>query len=474
MMHRDGISVMGKMMVLEGSILLVPLLVLPFYPKEIGFAWQFLLPAAISIGLGMIVSYRKKRKTNNSRMVVFAWMHGFLLAAFPFWLYGNITPVQALFESVSGFTTTGLSVLDVERLPHIFLFYRGFLQYVGGLGFVMMMLLFIQEKDSVTLYQAEGHPDKLMPTIGKTVKVIVLMYGFFLISGTILYTISGMSVFDSIVHSMCALSTGGFSNRLDSIGYYNSIPTEWITILLMLIGTTNFSLLLLLFRGRIRDFLRASEIRFMAGLTVITVPVMTLFLAKSGISLGESTELAFFNAFSALSTTGYSTCSYSAWPQTALAVMILLMIIGGGIGSTAGGIKLGRVCRLMKNLIWNVKKKMIPDRTVILTYYCKGTEKELLDRTLVEEASTYAQTYLLVYVVGTIALTFFSGCTILEGAFEFASSLGTVGLSIGVTNAETTSVCLLIEIIGMILGRLEIFVLLQAVFNQWGRSYLAS
>ena len=108
---------------------------------------------------------------------------------------------------------------------------------------------------------------------------------------------------------------------------------------------------------------------------------------------------------------------------------------------------------------------MIPDRTVTLTYYCKGTEKELLDRTQVEEASTYAQTYLLVYVVGTIALTFFSGCTLLEGAFEFASSLGTVGLSIGVTNAGTTSVCLLIEIIGMILGRLEIFVLIQAFFK---------
>ena len=254
MLHRNGISVMGKMMVLEGGILFVPLLVLPFYPKEIVLAWKFFVPAAVSIAFGMAVCHRKKRKMSSSRLVVFAWLYGFALAAVPFWLYGNLTPVQALFESVSGFTTTGLSVLDVERLPHIFLFYRGFLQYVGGLGFVMMMLLFIQEKDSVTLYQAEGHPDKLMPTIGKTVKVIGMMYGFFLIAGTILYTIFGMPVFDGIVHTMCALSTGGFSNRLDSIGYYHSLPIEWITVLLMLIGTTNFSLLLLLFRGRIRDF----------------------------------------------------------------------------------------------------------------------------------------------------------------------------------------------------------------------------
>lgn len=146
--------------------------------------------------------------------------------------------------------------------------------------------------------------------------------------------------------------------------------------------------------------------------------------------------------------------------------MVLLMIIGGGIGSTSGGIKLGRVCRLMKNLVWNIKKKMIPDRTVTLMYYNNGSDRELLDKNQVEEAATYAQTYLLVYVIGTIALTYFSGSSLLESAFEFASSLGTVGLSIGVTNAGTSSICLIIEIIGMVLGRLEIFVLIRAFFKK--------
>lgn len=292
--------------------------------------------------------------------------------------------------------------------------------------------------------------------------MIALMYGFFLIVGTIMYTITGMQVFDSLVHTMCALSTGGFSNRLDSIGAYHSLAIEWITILLMLIGATNFSLLLLLFQGRIRDFIKASETRFLAGLTLIMVPVMAFFLIKNGASPGEGLELSFFNAFSALSTTGYSTCIYTAWPETSLGIMILLMIIGGGIGSTAGGIKLGRVCKLMKNLVKNVRKKLIPDRTVILTYYHRGTEKELLGNAEVEEASTYAECYFLIFVVGTVALTFFSGSTLIEGAFEFASSLGTVGLSIGITNMETPTVCLLTEIAGMILGRLDIFVLLQA------------
>ncbi|MDD6291161.1 MAG: potassium transporter TrkG [Lachnospiraceae bacterium] len=453
-----GNSIAGKMMVLEGMIVLVPLLVIPFYPGEAGVSGIFLIPACLSILAGMFVCRYGKQISNSSRFVVFSWFYGILLAAIPFFLYGGVTPAQALFESVSGFTTTGLSVLNVEKLPHIFLFYRAFLQYVGGLGFIMTMLLFVQEKDSAVLYQEEGHPDRLMPGIGKTAKVIGTMYGFFLFIGTILYTIFGMPFFDSVVHTMCALSTGGFSNKMDSIGYYHSLPIECITVILMLIGTTNFSFLLLLFKGKIRDFCKASEIRFLVGLILITVPVLTVFLAAGGKTIGEGLRLSLFNAFSALSTTGYATCSYVEWPECALAVMILLMVIGGGLGSTAGGIKLARVCILLKNLVKNIRKKMLPDRTILLTYYHRGTEKELLENEQIEEASTYAGCYLCIYLLGTMLLTFFSGCTLVQGAFEFASSLGTVGLSIGVTNPDTSTICLFIEMIGMILGRLEIFV----------------
>ena len=457
-----GGSVIGMMMVLEGVILLVPLFIIPFYPAEADLFRAFVIPGIVSVIAGLMIYRYGKQIKNGSRIVVFSWFYGIILAAIPFYMYGDITPVQALFESVSGFTTTGLSVLDVEKLPHIYLFYRAFLQYVGGLGFVMTMLLFIQGKDSAVLYQEEGHPDRLMPDIGKTAKVIGVMYVSFLIAGTLLYTVAGMPFFDSILHAMCALSTGGFSNRMDSIGYYNSLPIECVTVFLMLIGTTNFSLLLLLLKGRFRDFMKSSEIRFLVVLLLITVPVMTLFLMHGGKNFGEGLRLSIFNAVSALSTSGYATCSYSEWPETAVAVMIILMVIGGGLGSTAGGIKLARVCILMKNLARNIRKKLLPDRTVLLAHYHRGTERELLGKEQIDEASTYAGCYIIIFIVGTLLLTFFSGCTLLQGAFEFASSLGTVGLSIGVTGPDTSVVCLLIEIAGMILGRLEIFVILKA------------
>ncbi|MDD8049213.1 MAG: potassium transporter TrkG [Thomasclavelia sp.] len=467
MMKNEKTSMIGKMMILEGLILVVPVLIIPFYFQERKLIWMFLLPAFVSIALGYLVCKCKRnpKKLNSNRFVVGAWMYGFILGAIPFYLYGNLNFVQATFESVSGFTTTGLSVLNVVKTPQIFLFYRSFLQYVGGLGFVMMMLVFIQSKHSVTLYEAEGHPDRLMPNIGKTAKVILEMYSFFLVIGSIAYVIAGMNIFDSVIHTMCALSTGGFSNRLTSIGYYNSVPIEVITVILMIIGTTNFSLLLLLFRGKLKEFTRSSEMRFLVGLVGIFVPIIALFLASSGSGVLYSIRQAFFNAFSALSTTGYATSDYNTWPQVGIVLLILLMIIGGGIGSTAGGIKLGRICIVLKNLWRNIKLKVLPDRSVLLCHYNRGVENEVLSDDRVEEASTYAQTYLIIYVIGTILLSYFAGCSILKGAFEFASSLGTVGLSIGVTSIHTSSICLIIEIIGMILGRLEIF----AIFKVFAR-----
>lgn len=142
------------------------------------------------------------------------------------------------------------------------------------------------------------------------------------------------------------------------------------------------------------------------------------------------------------------------------------MIIGGGIGSTSGGIKLGRVARILKVLKTNITKKFISQRTVTLTYYSKGCDKEILDDKQIADDMTYASTYIILFLIGTLALTYFGGYTIIEGAFEFASAIGTVGLSIGITNINTPSICLIIEIIGMILGRLEIFVIIEAIYKK--------
>lgn len=467
----------GKLVLLIGALMAVPLAVLPFYPSEVKYAFCFLIPSAGSFIFGIMLCFFLKNEEEEglqwqytmrtgSLTVVFAWMFAFLVGGTPFLLSGQLTYVQCVFEAVSGWTTTGLSVVDVTKTPHIFLFHRGFMQFCGGLGFVMMMVMFIQGKQSVNLYNAEGHTDRLMPNLVKSARAIFFMYTSFLAMGSGAYMIYGMNPLDSVVHAMCALSTGGFSNQADSIGAYNSFPIEIITIILMIIGTTNFAVLLLFVRRKFRQAWRVSEMRFLALLLAISVPLtaVTLF-AKLYMNIGESFRQSLFNVVSALSTSGFSTMSYQEWPVVSVGIMIVLMLIGGGIGSTAGGIKLTRVYLMFRFAGDIVKKRVSPSRRVRVLYYYRAQGKAPINQNLILDTTGYVFCYFLIFVTGSLLLTLTADCSLMEAMFEFSSSLGTVGLSIGLTGPSTGAATLLVEIAGMVLGRLEIFIVMIACYS---------
>lgn len=470
-------SIIGKLMILIGLLVLAPILVLPWYPQDVTYLSYFLIPGGGSLVLGLIISLIKiNRKTQTTRTywrdsmgrtsltVLFAWAWGVLIGALPFIISGQLTFVQGLFEAVSGWTTTGLSVIDVSQTPIIYLFHRSFMQYCGGLGFIMVMILFINSKHSMKLYSAEGHPDRIMPNIKKTAQAIFVIYNVCLVLGTIAYRIAGMSWFDGICHCMCSLSTGGFSTKLNSIGEYNSLPIEIITIVLMLIGTTNFAALLLLARRKVGAFFKVSEVRFMFILLAIVIPPTAVSLANGlGVSLGEGFRRATFDIVSAMSTTGYSTMSYAEWPQFAIGILIIMMIIGGGIGSTAGGIKLSRMYLMLRVAKANLKHRLSPARNVESPCYVKASGKHPIDRDIVDDTTGFFISYLVVFVLGSLALTVTAGCDLVQAMFDFSSALSTVGLSIGITNATTPESALIVEMIGMLLGRLEIFIVLIGI-----------
>jgi len=477
MIHKfSNCSNYGKLMFLVGLLVAVPLIVLPFYPADIIYTLSFALPALGSIITGSIACLVGRRDDgkfewrsamqHSSLTVLFGWGWGVLVGAIPFVLGGKLTLVQALFEAVSGWTTTGLSVMDVTATAHIFLFHRSFMQFCGGLGFVMMMVMLVQGKQSMNLYNAEGHPDKLMPNLKKTAQTICLMYNGYLIVGTVAYRIAGMGVFDGICHAMCALSTGGFSTKLNSIGEYNSLPIEVITIVLMLIGTTNFAVLLLLAKRKWHQVIRISEVRFMFLLLLIFVPLTALSLSSGlNMGIGEGFRHASFDIASALSTTGYSTMSYASWPPFAVGVLILLMLIGGGIGSTAGGIKLSRVYLMLRITTQNIRKRLLPTRSVEAPYYIKAQGKTPIDAMLATDTTGFITCYLGLFIIGTLLITITAECSLVEAMFEFASALGTVGLSIGLTTPATGTATLIVEMFGMILGRLEIFIVLIGIYS---------
>ena len=469
-----SLSNMGKLTLLIGLLLLVPLSMLPFFPQDACYACAFLVPAGASLLMGGLLCLIKRRESisrqtathSGNLLVLYIWLYSFVMGAIPFVLSGQLTFVQALFESVSGWTTTGLSVVDVESTPTVFLFYRSFMQFCGGLGFVLIMTTVIHEKMAMVLYSAEGHPDKLRPTLRETVRVIVYLYLFFFVVGTAAYALCGMPLFDSILHAMGALSTGGFSNRTDSIGAYHSPAIEAVSVVLMLIGTTNFAILLLFFQRKFRTALRCSELRLMGLLLVILAPLTALSL-MSGLYMraGEGFRQAVFNIVSAISTTGYATMPYANWPAAAIGMMILAMLIGGGVGSTAGGIKLTRSLILLKSAWRQMLRRVLPEHNVSELTYHRAQGKAKIDSDLATATGGFVVVYLAIFIMGTLLLTVTAGATLTEAMFEFASCLSTVGLSIGITGPSTANATLLVEIVGMILGRLEIYLVLTGVYS---------
>ena len=469
-------SSIGKLMILIGFLVFLPVLLMPVYMQDMKYMSSFCIPAAISIILGSVVCIFSKRddvKTSwresvskASLTVIFAWLWGVLIGALPFYLGDQLEIIPALFEAVSGWTTTGLSTMDVSITPMIYLFHRSFMQYCGGLGFILMMMVIITNKQSMELYSAEGHPDRIMPNIKKTSRMIFYIYNVCLVFGTIAYRIAGMPVFDGVCHAMCSLSTGGFSTKLGSIGEYNSVPIEIITIVLMVIGTTNFAALILLSKGKIKAFSKISEVRFMFGIFIIFIPITALSLADGlNISFMEGFRKAAFDITSALSTSGFSTMSYEEWPQIAITIMILMMLIGGGMGSTAGGLKLTRVYLLLRMTMTNIRRRLLPTNDVEAPYYVKPQGRTSITKGIVEDTLGYFVTYILIFLVGSMAITVTADCSITAAMFDFSSALGTVGLSMGITGPMTNNATLIIEMIGMLLGRLEIFIVLTGIVS---------
>ena len=463
-------STVGKLMVLIGLFVMTPIIALPFYPHDAKYIMDFAIPGGVSlIGGALLCVFGKKEIKKSVRWranlertsmtVLFAWLWGVIVGAAPFVISGQLTVIQALFEAVSGWTTTGLSTMDVSITPMIYLFHRSFMQYCGGLGFVLLMIQFITNKQSMDLYSAEGHPDKLMPNLRKTAHAIFFIYNLCLVLGTIAYRVAGMTWFDGICHAMCSLSTGGFSTKLASIGEYDSLSIEIITIVLMIIGTTNFGALLLLARGKVKSFFKVSEVKFMFILLAVAIPLVAFSLSDGlNLSLRDGFRRSSFDVISALSTTGYSTMSYAEWPQFAIGILILMMIIGGGIGSTAGGMKIQRIYLMLRLLVLNLKERISPPNTVKAPHYIKATGKARIDKETADETTSYILMYLVIYIVGSIMITATADCTLTEAMFDFSSAMSTVGLSIGITNPTTNNPTLIIEMIGMLLGRLEIFI----------------
>ncbi|MFO7667602.1 MAG: TrkH family potassium uptake protein [Desulfobacterales bacterium] len=466
------LSSVGMILILSGFLMLTPFLVLFAYPGEAVHALAYGVPASC-LGLTGVLMRRIFRPVckitlsvqEGGVIVLISWMVVILFSAWPFMAALKLPFSLAVFESVSGWTTTGLSIVDVAAAGPMILLWRSVTQLAGGAGLAIIMMSAIVGPTGVSISSAEGRSDQLAPHVRQSARLVLIIYSCYAVVGTLAYWMAGMSVFDAVNHSFTAVSTGGFSTRVESIGYWNSPAIEAVTVPLMLLGNLSFVTAWFLWRGKLRLIVRNGEMRLLSVLIPISVAAIFIFTCRALYpQIGKSIRVAVFETITAITTTGFSTVSYGNWNALGVLMIIILMLIGGGTCSTAGGIKQFRVYLVWKLIIWEIRRALIPRTAVMERPIWEGNRRIFVDDAKVRLVAVFIFLYLGIYGIGTMILCV-CGFSLSDSLFEFASAIGTVGLSVGVTSAKMPDIALWAETFAMFLGRLEFFVVVISLIK---------
>ncbi len=465
---------LGIFINMVGVILLLPLLAIPFYFGELKYAWYFIVPSVLALIIGTTLNFTlirgrtriRLKRHQDAILMLLIWVVSIVFGSIPFLLSREYTFIESLFEATSGFTTAGLSVIDVTNLPHILLFFRSVLHLVGGIGLVLIFTSTISNHFNMKLYSAEGHTDRLMPNLVKSARLILFIYLGYIILGTIAYMICGMNGFDAINHAISALSTGGFSTKTNSIGEFNSLSIEIITMVLMLLGSTSFLIHLYIIKGKFKKAFNHAELKFLPILAIVFIPLLInsiMSFSNFGFTLGESFRHGIFYFISSMTTTGFTTTVLPIdLPSQFTFYLIIVMLIGGGLGSTSGGIKQMRFIIWMKSLYWNIRNRLSHKRTIRTNYITRLDHKDIVTPEEINENNSFVGTFMIVLIVGAIAFTLL-GATFDDALFDFASSLSCTGLSSGFISQASHPLVLLISMVGMLFGRLDLIIVFIAM-----------
>jgi len=448
-----------------GMVVLMPLLVALLYGDPLFI--EFILFGGFSLAMGFILKrtpsdYNQLKLKHGMIIAALAWLWAALIGSFCLMYATNIDFLNAYFECMSAWSGSGFTIFtNVEILPKSILFFRSLMQWVGGLGIVIMVIgiLIRPGTAAARLYKSEAREEKIKPSITGTIKTIWWIYVFYTILGIILYVLAGMNLFDAINNTFTNLSTGGMSIKNDSIGAYNSDLITIITIILMIIGGTSFLVHYKAFKGRILDVFR--DVQFQAMIVIVAVFSILLIIYANFTNLN-----AVFYVVSALSCTGSNTQPIGvmiAWMDYPKVVLTIAMIIGMAAGSTTGAIKLIRIVTLFKGVYWEIKRMLLPEGSII-PRKISGHPVEDME---IREAGSYTFLYLFFLCISWLVLMQY-GYDGINALFEVASAQGNVGLSLGIISPDMPDVAEIFLIFNMWIGRLEILpalVLFKGLFD---------
>ena len=375
--------------------------------------WALGQSAAGTVAAAVVLWFLTRKHQELSRrdglgVVAFGWLLAGIAGAAPYVLSGVIaSPVAAVFETVSGMTTTGASVIPVlEGLPRGILLWRAITHLIGGMGILVLVvaILPIAGVGGFQLFRAETagpSKDRIEPRMASTAKMLWGVYVILIVALIFLLRLGGMDGFDSVCHSFAALATGGFSTRTASIAAYDSVYIEGVLMLFMILGAMNFALHYRLLRGEFSPWWKDSSSRFFLGVLILSTAICTVGLRYSaaGPGWGAAFRGAAFTCVSLGTTTGFCTADYGTWPHLLRALLLLLMLMGGCAGSTAGGIKVARIQIMLKAVVREIRFFMQPQAVIPVKM-----DRRLLDDGVLLPILSFVALYLLAALLGTLAM----------------------------------------------------------------------
>ena len=455
------------------AVFMLPAIGICLYKGETSALRGFLIALAIMLATAglLFLLCRRAGKLFGAReglvCVSFSWLVLSLLGCLPFWFSREIPSfIDAFFETVSGFTTTGSSILpNVEALSKGLLYWRSFSHWLGGMG-VLVFLLAISPggKDSgftMHLLRAESPgPDvgKLVPKMKQTALILYIIYIVMTVLNVIFLLVGGMPLFDAVCTALGTAGTGGFGIKNDSIASYSPYLQNVTTVFMFLFGI-NFSCYYLLLLRHIKGVFKDEELRLYFGIAIVSAALIVLNIRPMYDSLGETIRHAAFQVSSVMTTTGFATTDFDLWPSFSKGILLMLMVVGACAGSTGGGLKVARVLLLFKSLRRNIRKILNPQKVQVVRNNGRAVSESVLDN-----ANAYLAAYVVIVILSflIISLDGFSTGTNISAVLACFNNIGPGLEAVGPTCnfAAYSALSKFVLILDMLAGRLEIFPLL--------------
>lgn len=480
------IKIVGYLLLVETALMVPPLLIALYYDQSdmMSFLISILITGIIGFIMSKSAKYDKYDKGIQAKeglaIVAFGWILVSFFGSLPFIFSGSIPSwIDAFFETVSGFTTTGATIIDdVEILPRGILFWRSFTHWIGGMGILVftVALLPILGVGGFQIFKVESpgpSPDRIAPKVRDTAKILYITYGIITLTQFILLVLGKMPLYDAALHTFGTVGTGGFGMKNASVGAYDSIYIQLVISTFMILSGVNFALYYAIFRGKVKDVLKDEELKLYLSIIAVAVILIAFNINKPMYNnIGMSLKDSFFQVSSIITTTGYSTVDFDQWPTFSKTILFLLMFIGGCAGSTGGGIKNIRILVLLK-LVKREFSKIFHPRAIIPI---KAGDKIVPNET-VTSISSFFMLYIIIFVFGTMLISL-EGLDIESSASTVAATLGNIGPAFGFagpsrTYSQFSQASKLLLSLFMLLGRLEMFTIIALLSpNIWKKELL--